>query len=88
MPARTVDEINITNFNNTGATTPFSRYTFSLEVKWTDEQGVARSNGPTTGTFPNDLASMPLSVRRKFAEAMITATIRVQLGIDDWSQYE
>lgn len=88
MAARSVDEINITNFNNTGATTPFSRYTFSLEVKWTDTEGIARSNGPTTRTFPNDLASMPLAVRRKFAEAMIMATVRVQLGIDTWEMYE
>ena len=85
--ARSIDEVNITNFVSTGATTPFSRYTFSLEIKWTDDQGVARSNGPTTRTFPNDLSIMPLAVRRRFAEQMITAAVRVQLGIDTWEMY-
>ena len=85
--ARSVDEINITNFQDTGQTTPFSRYTFTLEVKWTDDQGTRRTHGPQTYTFPNDLASMPLVVRRKFAEQMITAAARVALGIDDWSNY-
>lgn len=86
MPARSVDELNIKNFVNTGATTPFSRYTFTLEIKWTDNAGVKHVHGPQTYTFPNDLASMPLAVRKKFAIQMIAATARVTLGIDDWEQ--
>lgn len=88
MAARSVDQVNITNFVNTGLTTALPRYTFTLEVKYTDTAGVARVHGPQTYTYPNDLAAMPLAVRKAFAVAMIQATARVALGIDDWSQYE
>lgn len=85
--ARSIDEINITNFVNTGQTTPMARYTFTLEIKYTNDAGVRQTYGPTTHAFPNDLASMPLTVRRRFAEEMIKAVVRVQLGIDSWEQY-
>lgn len=87
MPVRSVDQINITNFQNTGQFRQISHYTFDLEVKWTDSQGVKHTYGPTMHTFPDDLASMPLAVRRAFAEQMIMAVVRVTLGIDDWSMY-
>ena len=87
MPARSVNEINITNFVDTGLTTPMARYTFTLEIKWIDDQGVAHTHGPQTYTFPNDLVAMPLDVRKAFAEEMITATVRVALGIDNWEDY-
>jgi len=87
MSVRSVDELNITNFVDTGATTPFSRYRFTLEIKWTDDQGEKHVHGPQEYTFPNDLAAMPLAVRRAFAEKMITVTARVALGIDAWEQY-
>lgn len=86
--ARSIDEINITNFVNTGLTTAFSRYTFTLEIKYTDDAGVKRTHGPQTYTFPNDLTAMPLAVRRAFAEKMITAVARVTLGIDTWEMYQ
>ena len=86
--ARSVDEVNITNWVDTGATTPFSRYRFTLEIKWTDDQGVKRTHGPQIYTFPNDLAAMPLLVRKRFANEMIVATARVALGIDNWANYE
>ena len=41
-----------------------------------------------TYRYPNDLASMPLAVRREFAEQQIIATARVQLGIETWEMYE
>jgi hypothetical protein len=85
--ARSVDEINITNFVNTGLTTPLPRYTFTLQIKYTNDAGVKQTHGPQTYTYPNDLAAMPLNVRRAFAEKMITATARVSLGIDTWEQY-
>lgn len=85
--ARSVDEINITNFVDTGATTPFDRYTFDLQIKWTDDAGVDQEYN-NSQTFPNDLAAMPLLVRRKFAEEMIRATVRVFLGIDAWENYK
>jgi hypothetical protein len=87
MPVRSVDEINITNFVDTGLTSPLSRYTFNVEIKYTDTNGVKRTYGPSSHTFPNDLTPMPGAVRRAFAEQMIKATIRVSLGIDDWSLY-
>lgn len=86
--ARSVDEINITNFVNTGLTTALPRYTFTLQIKYTDNAGVKQTYGPTTQTYPNDLAAMPLAVRRAFAEKMIMATVRVTLGIDDWEAYQ
>lgn len=83
-----VNELNITSFVATGQNTPIARYTFTLEVKWTDDAGVLRTHGPQTYTYPNDLGSMPLAVRKAFAVQMIAATARVTLGIDEWSQYE
>lgn len=88
MAARSVDSVIIENFVNTGQTTPLPRYTFQLTVRWTDDAGVARVHGPQTYTYPNDLAAMPLTVRRAFAEKMVNATVRVALGIDDWGMYE
>lgn len=87
MAARSVDEINITNWNNTGQTSPFPRYTFDLEIKYTNNEGEQQTH-TRQYTFPNDLGTMPLSVRRAFAEKMILATVRVQLGIDEWEQYQ
>lgn len=83
-----VNELNITNFVSTGQNTPIARYTFTLEVKYTDDAGVARTHGPQTYTYPNDLAAMPLAVRKAFAIQMIAATARVFLGIDTWENYE
>jgi len=85
---RNVDQINITNFVNTGATTPFSRYQFTLELWWTNDDGTKGHHGPLQYTFPNDLSTMPLLTRRYFAEQMITAMVRVTLGIESWSNYE
>lgn len=83
-----VAEFNISNFVNTGLTTPLPRYTFTLEVKYMDDAGVARTHGPQTYTYPNDLASMPLVVRKAFAIKMIDAAARVALGLAQWSDYE
>lgn len=86
--ARQVTELNITNFQETGATTAIARYTFNLEIKYIDNQGVARVHGPQQYTYPNALAPMPLNVRRAFAEKMIEAVARVALGIAEWRDYE
>ncbi len=87
MSARSVDEINISNFVDTGLTTSMSRYTFTLEIKWTDHDGVKHMHGPQTYTFPNDLLSMPLNVRQKHAEEMIQEVVRVILGINTWEDF-
>lgn len=84
----TINELNITNFVDTGQTTPMARYTFTLHVKYTNDAGAALTHGPVTKTFPNDLTAMPLSVRKKFAIQMIDATVRVALGIASWADYE
>lgn len=88
MAARSISELNISNFQNLGVTTPLPRYSFTIEIKYEDANGVARVHGPQTYTYPNDLAAMPLSVRRAFAEKMIQATARVALGIDSWEMWE
>jgi hypothetical protein len=87
MAARRVDGIYITNFIDTGLTTPMTRYRFTLEIKWYDAEDVARTHGPQQYTFPNDLADMPDEIKRAFAEKMIIAKARVALGVDTWEQY-
>ncbi|MCK4444176.1 MAG: hypothetical protein KAW09_06510 [Thermoplasmata archaeon] len=83
---RSVEEINITNWQATGSTVPIPQYQFDLEIKWTDNEGNPHVH---TGTYryPNDIASMPLNVRRRYAEEMVIATVRVTLGINEWSDY-
>jgi hypothetical protein len=83
-----INELNITNFVNTGLTSPIPRYTFTLEIKWTDDDGEARTHGPQSYIYPNDIAAMPLAVRRRFAIDMINATARVAIGVAQWSEYE
>ena len=83
---RSVDELNITNWTSTGQNVPFPQYEFDLEIKWTNDQGVQQVHAATY-RFPNDVALMPLSVMREFAQQMIQAVVRVTLGIDDWDQY-
>lgn len=84
--ARSVDEINITNFANTGLMTPLERYTFDIEIKWTE--GGVQNTHASPRTFPNALTAMPLAVRKVFALKMLMATARVELGIDDWEDYK
>lgn len=84
---RSVNEINITNWTVTGANVPFPQYQFNLEIKWTDENGVQHTHGPQQYRFPNDIANMPLEIRRAFAEQMIIATARVTLGVNSWEDY-
>lgn len=84
---RSVDEINITNFVDTGLTTPLNRYTFDLEVKWTADDGTKNEHS-SNRVFPNALTSMPLSVRRRYAIEMIVAIVRVEMGLDSWEDYE
>ena len=84
--ARSVEEVNITNWTATGSNVSIPQYQFDLEIKWTDNSGNPRVH---TGAYryPNDIASMPLAVRRRYAEDMIVATARVALGIDTWDDY-
>lgn len=88
MAAQSIDEINISNWQETGLNVSIPQYSFDIEIKWTDLDGVKHTYGPTTKRYPNDIASMPLAVRKRFAEEMIIATARVELGIDDWEAYK
>ncbi len=80
--ARSVDQVNITNVQATGQTTPIARYTFSLEVTWTDDAGVKHHHGPQTYTWPNDLADVPQRIVRQWAVELVTQAVRWRLGID------
>lgn len=82
-----INELNITNFTATGSNTPFPRYTFNLEVKYTDDAGVSHTYGPTLRTFPTDLSGMPPEVIKRYALEMITANVLVTLGAAQWSDY-
>lgn len=84
--ARSVEEVNVTNWQVTGSKVPIAQYQFDLEIKWTDNEGNPRVHN-NTYRYPNDIAPMPLSVRRRYAEDMIIATARVTLGINEWSDY-
>lgn len=84
--ARSIDEVNITNFVNTGQTTAMPRFTFDLQIRYTSDNGTKQTHNQSY-IFPNDLSSMPLNVRRAFAEQMIHAVARVALGIDTWEKY-
>lgn len=83
---RSIDEANITNWVDTGASTRIDRYQFDLEVKWTGSDGVKHQHNDTY-TYPNDLADAPLGVKRVWAEEQIMAAVMVQLGIHSWEDY-
>lgn len=84
--ARSIDEINITNWQNLGTTTSIERRSFDIEVKWTRNDGTKGTHS-STRTFPGALSTMPLSVLRHFVESMIIAVVRVELDIDTWDNY-
>lgn len=86
MPARSVDEINITNVNPTGTTAEVDRYSFDIEIKWTDPSGGKHQHADTY-IWPNVLADVPNNVVRKFMREMVIAKARVTLEIDEWDDY-
>ena len=83
---RSVEEIKITNWQQTGSNVPIPQYQFDLEIKWTDNEGNPHTHNGTY-RYPNDIASMPLKVRRCYAEDMVIAAVRVTLGLNVWSDY-
>ena len=87
LPAQGVEEINITNWQETGTNVNIPQYSFDLEIKWTDQFGAKREHSGTY-LYPNDISEMPNKARRRFAEEMIVATARVELGIDEWERSE
>ena len=81
-----IDEMHIHNWQATGGTAPVGVFTFDLEVIWTDDGGFSHRHAGTY-TWPNDLAAMPLAVRKRFAETMIEAKLFVALGLNTWVAY-
>jgi hypothetical protein len=84
--ARSVDEINITNWQVLPQTTAITRRSFNIEIKWTRDDGTKGTHS-SLRTFPAALSAMPNEVLRRFVEQMICAIVRVELGIDTWEQY-
>ena len=70
----------------TGTSVSIPQYQFDLEIKWTDNEGSPHTHNGTY-RYPNDIASMPLSVRRRYAEDMVIAAARVTLGLNEWDDY-
>jgi len=83
---RSVEEVNVTNWVATGSSVSIPQYQFDLQILWTDNDGEPHEHNGTY-RYPNDIAAMPLNVRRRYAEEMVVATARVTLGIDEWSDY-
>lgn len=81
-----VNELNITNFIQSGNTS-IPRWTFSVQVKYTLDDGVLRTYGPTTHTWPNDLTGIPTDVQQKMMTSIIDAKTRVSLGLATWDDY-
>ena len=86
MPARSVDEINISNVSQTGTNAKVDRYSFDIQVKWTDHSGGKHEHSDTY-VWPNVLSDVPNNVVKEFMQEMVIAKARVALGIDDWENY-
>lgn len=84
---RSIDEINITNWANLGTTTPIERRSFTLEVKWTRDDGT-KGTHTSSRTFPAALSTMPLAVLHRFVTEMVIAVVRVELGLATWEDYQ
>ena len=86
MSARSVDEINISNVNPTGATIEVDQYSFDIQVKWTSHDGSKHQHSDTY-VWPNVLSDVPNNVVKEFMQEMVIAKVRVALGIDEWENY-
>ena len=86
MPARSVDEINISNVTPLGTTVPVEQYSFDIQVKWTGHDGSKHEHSDTY-VWPNVLSDVPNNVVKEFMQEMVIAKVRVALGIDDWENY-
>ena len=85
--ARSVDQINIGNWQLENPTPKVNQYSVDVEVYWTKYDG---TKGEYSGThlFPNELADIPLTAIKEFMRKIIEAKVRVNLGIDTWEMYE
>ncbi|MGD8499003.1 MAG: hypothetical protein PVJ86_00055 [Phycisphaerales bacterium] len=85
--ARSIDAIFYTNWQETESNIPIPQYSLHIKINWTNEDGNQHEHEDDY-LFPNVLADMPLKVRRRYAEEMMTAKARVALGINSWEDYE
>jgi len=79
--ARSVNELNITDWHLTGKSAPLPQHKFKLEIKWTDSSGNKHAHSGTYH-FPDDIVDMPMAMQKRFAEDMTVAVVRIVLGID------
>ena len=86
MPARSVDEINISNVHAIGTAVEVDQYSFDIQVKWTSHDGSKHEHSDTY-VWPNVLSGVPNNVVKEFMQEMVIAKVRVALGIDDWDDY-
>lgn len=90
MPAQSVDQINITNFQTLSVDPP--RAQLDLQLRWTREDGTSAEYS-NTHVWPDDILPggvevMPAEVWQEFITQMINAAVRVNRGIDTWEIYE
>ena len=86
MPARRIDEINISNVIPAGGAAKVDRYNFDIEIKWTDLQGGKHTHADTY-IWPSVLDDVPNNVVKQFMQEMIIIKVRVELGLSSWEDY-
>lgn len=75
-----VHEFNIGNWNKLGTTTPVPRWQFTIQIKWTDNDGAAQEHSGTY-TFPNVLSIVPDAIMKEWVQNMIQTIAFHELGI-------
>lgn len=84
--AGVLDALSVLDWQVTGHTVGIPQYSMAIEIHWTDREGERHVHSDTY-RYPDDITAMPLTVRRHFAEQMITATARVAIGLNGWEAF-
>lgn len=77
----TIDSLSITNWTDTGQTTPVPRWTVDVEINWDNAARIPQQHIQTY-TFPNVLQGIPLARLRRYMEMIIMNEARLALAID------
>ena len=85
---RSVDRIDVRNVKATGQAARVDRYTFELEIWYTDDAGKRQHVERQVCRWPDDLAGLPLEVIQAWAVDHIIDAKRRQHGIDTVSARE
>lgn len=85
--ARNVHEVNITGWHDESNTVPVPQWSVDVEVKWTDDNGDFHTHNGNY-SFPNVLGDFPVAAVRQLMETAIMAKVRVDLGINTWSDFQ